>query len=677
MSNLDTLYRAFADFRKITSDDHDCEMQRNAVARTDSNNDFVETVRYTCHIDEDWVEAIERGMEFVEKAIAEERQFIRNNGEVVPIEKVKRVSRDSVEHLAKHSGLITKEPPKGQTVIPDQLYTVERLSDFAVYENRFLYMLLKYLEQFISLRYNKIVELANTYRGKMNIDKNLKTSGQSVTFKVELAEERRNDPLLSELNPNKSIIERIAMLLKMVVHYLSTPLMLEVSKSPMLRPPITVTNVLRMNHNFNGAMRLYEFVSSYDKPGYSAEKQVKKISPFPDIPADEFAEIEALSSYLTYQYGMGVKEILRDAYNAEEERRKEEAERKKLEKLAALRKRILENGGNPEEYMLLLESRNRTLELDSAQLAAARNEIERLNAEINKLNAHASELNSTVDEQSAEIARLNAKYEQDMAELKAAHEQNIAALNAAHEDEMRAAEELHENKLAEQAALHAEEMEKARAELQAQIDDRDDVINKKNDEILQVKNDCQAEIKRIQDECDGVVADKQRLVDEKEKQRLDVLDENKLLTELKMLSDARLNAVKYKHGYMTPADDYTSELAFNEIELQYNIFKDFFKKVWRQTKKRIRKEIAEKLNENEKQAKAKQSASDTAEQQTQSAEQAEQTADDAREQETPSTEQAEQTASEAAEQESQSVEDDMTESESNGEETKQKANKDE
>ena len=55
-------------------------------------------------------------------------------------EKVKNVSKDSVAHLARHSNLITRYE-EGEDIIPDRLYTVERLSDYAVYENRFLYML--------------------------------------------------------------------------------------------------------------------------------------------------------------------------------------------------------------------------------------------------------------------------------------------------------------------------------------------------------------------------------------------------------------------------------------------------------------------------------------------------------------------------------------------------------
>ena len=138
MSQLDVLYRALVDYRKSTRDDKDCIVQRTAIVSSANENDVIEITRKSCKIETDWVETIERGIEFIEKAINEERQFIRSNGEVIPIEKVKRVSKDSVEHLARHSNLLTREPEEGQDVIPDNLYTVERLSDYAVYDNRFL-----------------------------------------------------------------------------------------------------------------------------------------------------------------------------------------------------------------------------------------------------------------------------------------------------------------------------------------------------------------------------------------------------------------------------------------------------------------------------------------------------------------------------------------------------------
>ena len=124
MSQLDVLYRALIDYRKNTKNDRECIVQRNAIASANAQEDLVEVVRNSCKIEEDWIEAIEKGLEYIEKCINEERQFIRSNGEVEPIEKVKRVSQASVEHLAKHSDLLTRKPEEGEDVIPDSLYVV-------------------------------------------------------------------------------------------------------------------------------------------------------------------------------------------------------------------------------------------------------------------------------------------------------------------------------------------------------------------------------------------------------------------------------------------------------------------------------------------------------------------------------------------------------------------------
>ena len=159
MNQLNLYYRAFKDYRKHTKKDKLCIKQRQRIKEYSNEFDKLETIRTVCKVDEKWVEQIEIGLPFVEKAIAEERQFIKNEGEVLDIEKVKRVSKDSVEHLAKHSDLITHVPKDGGDIIPDKIYMVERLSDYAVYENRFIYMLLCYVRDFIDSRLKKIKEL--------------------------------------------------------------------------------------------------------------------------------------------------------------------------------------------------------------------------------------------------------------------------------------------------------------------------------------------------------------------------------------------------------------------------------------------------------------------------------------------------------------------------------------
>lgn len=170
MDRNDIYYRAIRKYREITNSFDSCKNDRDELSLNNNDKDFFDTTKYLCHIEEDWILEIEKGLPFIEKAIVEERQFIRTDGEIVPIEKIKRISRSSVEHLAKHSEYITHTPKDGN-IIPDKLFMSEKLSDYAVYENRFLYLLLDYLEKFISLRLNDIEKINSLYKSHFSINK--------------------------------------------------------------------------------------------------------------------------------------------------------------------------------------------------------------------------------------------------------------------------------------------------------------------------------------------------------------------------------------------------------------------------------------------------------------------------------------------------------------------------
>ena len=194
IKQADALYRAFIEYRKVTKGNISCTRTRDAIKSASPENDRLLTVSSKCIIEEDWVNKIYEGLTYIEKAIAEERQFIRQQGEVVPIEKARRVSKGSVEHLAKHSEFMTHEPKEDGKLIPDKLFVVERLSDYAVYENRFLYMLLCYLRDFIEIRYSKIIELGNTYQAEFDTEKEIQIGKRTIAYKATMREQSKEDP---------------------------------------------------------------------------------------------------------------------------------------------------------------------------------------------------------------------------------------------------------------------------------------------------------------------------------------------------------------------------------------------------------------------------------------------------------------------------------------------------
>lgn len=463
MNEIDVFYRAFAEYRKLTAEDSNCKKLRGAIAAAKGAPETVEAIRSNCVIEEDWVNTIHEELPYVEKAIREERQFIRQEGQVVPIERAKRVSKDSVVHLARHSELITHVPEEGKDLIPDKLYVVEKLSDFAVYENRFLYMLLCYLRDFIELRYSKIVELGNTYRGRMTLKKEIRMDKRHLSFSTEFSEESKNDPFAEGADAFSALMEKIEGARHVVAALLLTPLMKEVSAAPRLKPPITRTNAMRMDNNFKHALALYDFLAGYQKDGYHLETVRKTYSPFYREMGEEFAELVSLTSFLVYEYGKELQQPLRRSYEAEEQRRREAAEAAQLERLRELKERIAESGEGMEEYLLLLEDRNHFLEGKREALRSAEEQLRLLREDLLESKHRQTEILEESAAKELELQQARDSYEQRLREQQRNAEEESRRLVSEYEETLRTRQEGYEERLAEQkAALEEREAEETR-----------------------------------------------------------------------------------------------------------------------------------------------------------------------------------------------------------------------
>lgn len=586
MNELDVYYRALFGYRKQTATSVACSSLRSAIAKASVDTDKITVKTATCIIENDWIDAIEAGLEHIEKAIKMERQFIRSNGDVVPIEKVKHVSKESVEHLAKHSNLITRYE-EGEDIVPDKLYTVERLNDYTVYENRFLYMLLCYLRDFITVRYDEILELTNRYEATLSFDKRLNNGKQNMSYSVSMHDVRRDDPYLRERNPAKDTIDKIDGLLRSVLAFLSTPLMEEVSKVPMIKPPITKTNVLKMNNTFKAAVALYEFIVSYDKKGYEIQHHEKTVAPFRDETADEIAEAGGMLSFLTYQWGLGIKQELKESYKREEERRAAEEIKQRAERIASMKRRLKNAEVSIEDYVLELEKQLRALEGESERAVKLAKEVDRLRAvekaqlkQIDDLKNENSELKRTISDERQrhfeEIEALKKAHEDAIHELMVKHENEIAGINAEHAREIERLTEEHAREIEELKAKHESEI----AELNERMRNAEE---QHRAQIEEIKSDAAKRISVLNEEHEKRLAELTGAIDGLDRQLSELRDEHEKLTDAKRISDARLKAaigVEY---------DLTDRESFNELEREFNAFRALYKEQWAKTKRKIRK----------------------------------------------------------------------------------------
>lgn len=622
MKCINTYFRAVNDYRKNTNKQAECVKTRKNVAESDRENDFIEVERVKCTIDTDWVDEIEKGLVFVEKALKEERQFIRSNGEVIPIEKVKHVSKNSVEHLARHSDLITRYN-EDEDLIPDKIYTVERLSDYSVYENRFLYMMLCYLRDFVSLRYSLIVDAVNTYKGKARIKKTVKSSKGELNFSMELSEVSYDDEYLREHNDAKEVLDRIDLIYRTIIVFLSYPLMQEVKKSPMLKPPITKTNVLKMNFNFKGALALYEYISAYNGNGYTLTTEVNAIKNFKNVVAEDFAELVGEASFLTYEYGLGVRDYLKEEFEKEEVLRKEEEQRKLVEQIENLRKRVKESGMGMEEYMLLLEKRNRILQEDSNQLSIARKKNEQLTAELEDKKKTIENLTAEVEELSSRLTDERNRHEREVAELKAefvaekeamenAHREEIKNLNdkyAQETENMRIAHEQEITRLCESYKIETEQLNSAHAaEIEnlktAHEEERARLVSDYENKLRETVEKYERSIAVATEKRAAAAAETESVITalNGEKEKLSKDNDEKLATinELNanaLILKAKVNALKHRYDAYEGDENYSEENNFDEVERQYEEFRKFFKSVWRTTKRAIKKDSRQKMKQ--------------------------------------------------------------------------------
>lgn len=550
MNHLDVYYRALREYRAITRDNRECKAQRRAISQANTENDKIVITRNVCVVDEDWIIAIENGLLYVEKAIQEERQFIYSNGEVVPIEKVKHVSKDSVQHLAKHSNLITKEQT-GEDIIPDQIYSVERLNDYAVYENRFLYMLLGYLRDFITIRYDKILELSNKYDGVLSVNKEILLPKQKITYSVDLHDERKDDKYLREHNPSKDVIDRIDLILKTVMAFLSTPLMEIAGKAAKLKPPITKTNVLKMDNNFKKAVELYDFITAYDKPGYTTERTVHELSPFQEDIAEEFSETGALMTFLMYEHGLGLEKTLEAEYAAEEERRKAERYQKAQEQLALLKKRLANMEIAPEEYILALEKQLKQAQNDNRQIEPLRNRVAELEHTEKSLSEQVKMLSDETLDLRDQMAVAQAAHLQQLEALKQECNERIHENLLKHEQEMRELEKTY-NK-------HLEEKNAAMREMENSWKDK---LAQANEQIRQRESECE----------------------ELQKQYNQAL-------EAQLVCEARVKALLLQSGRQYDENEYTDQESFDQLERELEAFVNFYDERWGKVKKNIRKKL--------------------------------------------------------------------------------------
>ena len=228
-------------------------------------------------IDVSWVEAIENGLIHVDNVVRNPSRTIIDVEEVVPIALSKKITVDSVKHLAQHTDLIQSIDKKTGKITPSKILNVHKEESLATYENRFVNTLIDRLYIFIMKRYEKLSQIDKDEEVFVMDFTNELDDKQGNVLAVKFSIDAKRS-LETTNDSGYTIWQRVEKLKKTIEGYKGSELCVTLGNN-FVRPPIMRTNAIMKNVDLKACLALWQYILSYDKVGYEINVEDTALNP--------------------------------------------------------------------------------------------------------------------------------------------------------------------------------------------------------------------------------------------------------------------------------------------------------------------------------------------------------------------------------------------------------------
>ncbi len=251
-------------------------------------------------IDTDWIDAIEHALPHLDVVIRKPSVAIEDVEEILPVEVSRHINDRSVKHLAQHTNLILDI--KGDEITPQKILNVYRDETYLTYENKFVNTLLSRLSVFVEKRYSALVGGRGTERRyKLGYDTKFEhvpsddggRNSAHIEFSIELTSPLNKEIADSETDINEkyaAALERIARINRAVTSYRSSAFAEKLGRA-YIRPPVIRTNAILKNKDMKECLKLWEYIESFDRIGYSIQADVETEMPSGDYVSDLYSAV--------------------------------------------------------------------------------------------------------------------------------------------------------------------------------------------------------------------------------------------------------------------------------------------------------------------------------------------------------------------------------------------------
>lgn len=224
----------------------------------------------------EWVDIMEDTMRYLDNILRNPNRFIINEDEIVKVELAKRVTVDSIKHLAKHTNLI-QSIDENDEITPSKILNINKEETFDTYENRFIYTLIINMENFIAFKKKKLVDGSYLKDDKSVQYKAASVVGQehiSIDLSIKTSLHTKKD---DGRKNGESLAERINKLEQQILDLKNSEVYKSLHKAhvAVVRPPIKKTNLILKNTNFQYALILWNYLQEHSGDDDKRDKKDK------------------------------------------------------------------------------------------------------------------------------------------------------------------------------------------------------------------------------------------------------------------------------------------------------------------------------------------------------------------------------------------------------------------
>ena len=222
-------------------------------------------------VDEAWLSVVEDGLDAIFKIVDKPRRFIKSSEEVVPVALAKKITADSVRHLSQNTQFIGTNA--AGEIQPTHILNVTTEESYDLYENRFVYHLIRRLFAFIDKRTDVIFwstgdETTNVMKMETKVD----DAYEQISYKIEMSIKNKQSLVESDAD-NMDVFKRIDRV-RRLSKVLRTSAFCEIMDGcAKVTSPIQRTNLMMKDPDYRTCYKLWQFIESYDEVGYSIEEQ--------------------------------------------------------------------------------------------------------------------------------------------------------------------------------------------------------------------------------------------------------------------------------------------------------------------------------------------------------------------------------------------------------------------